>query len=123
MQKLSRPWKILLGFAVAFWLMIGMMVLFSSESKTPEQLKTDAIEKHFDPWDGSHRELTKAIKAYLKDPDSYEHVSTTYQEEGEFLMVKTTYRASNSFGGITLESVVGVCDPVSGKVIQWESVR
>jgi hypothetical protein len=33
-----------------------------SSPKTPEQVRSERIEKNFDAWDGSHRGLTELIK-------------------------------------------------------------
>ena len=55
-------------------------------------------------WDGSLSVVERWVKGRLKDPDSYEHVSTTIPvEDGAFWRVGTSYRAKNSFGAKVLE--------------------
>lgn len=36
----------------------------------------------------------------MNDPDSYEHDETVYWDMGDHLVVKTTYRGKNAFGGV-----------------------
>ena len=76
MKKLSTGWKIFLFSTVLIWVFI-LAAVFVSNEDTPEDVAKQKIEKLFDPWDGSHRELTKVIKSNLRDPDTYEHIETT----------------------------------------------
>tara|TARA_R110002050_G_scaffold228586_1_gene364218 strand:+ start:495 stop:1190 length:696 start_codon:yes stop_codon:yes gene_type:complete len=61
--------------------------------------REEIIESQFSAWDGSHRNLEKYIKKNMNDPDSYEHVQTVYWDQGDYLVVKTTFRGNNAFGG------------------------
>lgn len=36
----------------------------------------------------------------MNDPDSYEHDETVYWDRGDHLVVRTTYRGKNAFGGV-----------------------
>ena len=75
------------------------------------------IEKAFNNWDGSHIELTKIIKATMNDPDSYKHVETKYSDKGDYLIVKTTFRGKNAFGGVVTNWISAKCG-LNGKVIE-----
>lgn len=59
-------------------------------------------------WDGSHREVVKAVKKSLNDPSSFDHDAThvTPLSEGQH-QFEMTYRAKNSFGALVLNKVVG----------------
>lgn len=82
--------------------------------------KYDLIKGSFSAWDGSHRELERQIKATLEDPDSYEHIKTSYTDLGENLLISTKYRAKNSFGGYVI-TTVGATATYGGEVIDfWE---
>lgn len=70
-----------------------------------EKARTAEIESQFSAWDGSHRNLTRFIKDSMNDPKSYDHVETTYIDKGDYLIVKTTFRGSNAFGGIVINTV------------------
>ncbi len=70
--------------------------------KTQEELRKEKIERHFSQWDGSHKVLTRRIKESMNDPDSYEHVGTTYMDMGNHLIVTTEFRGKNAFGGVVL---------------------
>lgn len=76
---------------------------------TAEQAAADArkkrIERGFSAWDGSHRELEAFIKKAMNDPDSYSHVETVWWDRGDHLVVRTTYRGKNAFGGVVKEWV------------------
>jgi hypothetical protein len=58
------------------------------------------LEGGFSAWDGSHCGLTKVIKESMNDPKSYEHVDTKYWDMGDHLVVTTTFRGKNAFGGV-----------------------
>ena len=63
------------------------------------------IEEQFSGWDGSHINLTQAIKQAMNDPKSYEHVETVYWDMNDHLIVQTKYRGNNAFGGKVLGMV------------------
>jgi hypothetical protein len=95
----------------------------SSSSRTPpkpktqEELRTERLEGGFSAWDGSHRGLTSLIKKTMNDPKSYEHVETTYGDKGDHLIVKTTFRGKNAFGGVVANWVMAKTD-LDGNVIE-----
>lgn len=62
--------------------------------------RQEIIESQFSGWDGSHPGLTDIIKKSMKDPSSYEHVETVYWDEGDYILVKTTFRGKNSFNAL-----------------------
>lgn len=63
------------------------------------------IKEQFSVWDGSHVNLTKLIKKTMNDPDSYEHVETKYWIMKDHLIVNTTFRGKNGFGGMVQNTV------------------
>lgn len=69
--------------------------------------RKEMIEKQFSVWDGSHIKLTRLIKAAMNDPDSYDHVSTTYSESRDFLIIVTQFRGNNAFGAKVKQTVKG----------------
>ena len=75
------------------------------------------IEKQFSPWDGSHRVLEKLIKRAMNDPNSYEHAETIYWDKGDFLVVQTTYRGKNAFGGV-VKNFVRAKVSLDGQILQ-----
>lgn len=84
--------------------------LFAIEAE--EAQKKRAAEEHeakiarqFNPWDGSHRALEKAIKETMNDPDSYKHVETKYGDHGDYLTLTTKVRGKNAFGGVITSTV------------------
>ena len=91
---------ILLGFLVVP--VIGAALL--KDSPAPPSPRQEKINRIFSPWDGSCRPLEKIIKESMNDPNSYEHVSTIFWDKGDFLLVETTFRGKNAFGGIVTNS-------------------
>ena len=75
------------------------------------------IDKQFSEIDGSHHNLTRLIKKAMHNPKSYEHVETTYVDRYDHLIVITTYRGSNVYGGIVKNTVRAKVD-ISGNVVE-----
>lgn len=75
------------------------------------------IENQFSSWDGSHRNLERFIKKAMNDPESYEHDETSYWDKGSYLIVKTTYRGKNAFGGI-VRNFVKAKVSIDGQILQ-----
>lgn len=75
------------------------------------------IETQFSSWDGSHRGLEKVVKDAMNDPDSYEHVETRYIDNGNYLIVITSFRGKNAFGGVVKNTVRAKVD-MNGNVLQ-----
>ena len=111
------------------WIIAGIFAvglisaIFNSGSQdqgptpTPGDSRKEQIEKQFSSWDGSHRGLTKLIKASMNDPKSYDHVDTVYVDEGDSLKVKTTFRGKNAFGGVVINWIWARVD-FEGNVIE-----
>ncbi|MFP4356241.1 MAG: hypothetical protein ACLFUJ_14070 [Phycisphaerae bacterium] len=89
--------------------------LAAAEAKRKEERK-ERIESGFSAWDGSHRGLTKVIKASMNDPKSYDHVETVYWDQGDHLIVRTTFRGKNAFGGVVANWVKAKVD-LDGNVL------
>ena len=68
------------------------------------------IDRQFSSWDGSHRNLERYIKKLMNDPSSYDHVETVYWDRGNCLIVKTTFRGKNAFGGVVINSIKAKVD-------------
>lgn len=77
----------------------------------------NSIKKQFSSWDGSHRNLEQSIKNSMNDPDSYEHVETKYIDKGSHLVVVTTFRGRNSFGGKVINKVTAKVD-LNGSILE-----
>jgi len=113
-----------LVYAVAVVVMLIMFYNFhlywdSRETTTEtsqEQTREERIQKGFSRWDGSHRALTREIKNSMHDPSSYQHVETVFRDDGEHLIVRTTYRGKNVFGGVVTNRVTAKVD-LNGNVI------
>lgn len=61
-------------------------------------------------WDGSHRPFSNAVKAMMRDPESFEHIKTTVGpvDDKGLNSINMQYRARNGFGGMNVSVAVGV---------------
>lgn len=84
--------------------------------KTAADIRNDRIKAGFSSWNGAHLGLEKRIKQCMKNPDSYEHVKTTYLEKDGGLVVITQYRGTNSFGAVITEQATARTD-IDGNVV------
>lgn len=82
-----------------------------------EEERIKRIKRGFSEWDGSHKGLTKVIKSMMNDPGSYKHVETMYWNQGDHLIVRTSFRGKNAFGGIVLNWVKAKVD-LDGNVLE-----
>lgn len=65
-------------------------------------------------WSGAHRGVVAAVKAQLRNPDSFEHIETRITPvsgEGAHQLFMD-YRAENGFGGMTISTALAVVQQV-----------
>jgi hypothetical protein len=79
--------------------------------------RKEKIESQFSAWDGAHHNLERMIKKNMNDPDSYDHIETTYWDMGDHLVVLTKFRGKNAFGGKVINMVKAKVD-LDGNVIK-----
>jgi len=88
-----------------------------NEKKRTTEERKKKLGLQFSVWDGSHRTLEKLIKATMNDPRSYEHVETVYWDMEEHLIVRTTFRGKNIYGGVVPNWVKAKID-LDGNIIE-----
>lgn len=86
---------------------------------TPAEQREARIVAQFSAWDGAHRNLEAAVKRAMNDPDSYEHIDTTYTDRGDHVFLRTNFRGNNAFGGKVVNQVVAKAD-LDGNIIELE---
>jgi hypothetical protein len=67
--------------------------------------RRELVEKQFSSLDGNHYNFTAIIKNAMNDPRSFQHVRTTYVDQGESILVTTQFRGTNSFGGVVVNTM------------------
>jgi len=77
----------------------------AEQERLISEVRRNAIEKQFSPWDGSHIKIERLIKQSMGDPDSYEHVKTSYFDQKDHLIVNLVYRGRNAYGGTVQEQI------------------
>jgi hypothetical protein len=92
-------------------------VVDEAPKKDSTTLAQEKINALFSAWDGSLPQLEKIIKKSMNDPDSYEHVETKYWVIENNLIVLTSFRGKNGFGG-TVKNYVKAKVDFEGNVIE-----
>lgn len=112
-----------IGCLVIVGLLIALVAMCSdgTESKTDPAIAAADRQKGFhclSSWDGESNQMSRAVQAQLRDPDSFEHIETriTPNKEGKHT-VFLKYRARNGFGGMNVEQAIGQVDHESCEVI------
>jgi predicted nucleic acid-binding Zn-ribbon protein len=79
---------------------------------TPADLRREQIAQQFSGWDGSHTATEQAIRARMNNPDSYQHVVTTYVDHGpgRGMRVTTKFRGTNGFNAVVVNFAVAEVD-------------
>lgn len=69
----------------------------------------DWITSQFSAWNGSIPKANEMIKEHMNNPNSFEHVETTYENLGLHKGIRflVTYRGTNAFGGIVTNQAKG----------------
>ncbi len=89
----------------------------ASNVSATQEGREKKIERQFSIWDGSHRGLTKVIKNSMNDPESYKHVETRHWIMDDHIIVSTTFRGTNAFGG-TVANTVKAKVSLDGEVLE-----
>jgi hypothetical protein len=82
-----------------------------------KERREDELKKQFSAWDGSHRNLEKLVKQAMNDSDSYEHIETVYWDQGDHLIVRTTFSGKNAYNA-TVKNVVKAKVSNEGEVLE-----
>lgn len=114
-----KGWQGCLGILV-FGLLFAGIMSFNDADKPPlsaAEQRIEQLSKQFSPFNGSHLQLTPLIKSSMKNPDSYDHIKTVYIDKGDYLIVETQYRGTNSFGAV-VPNVTRAKVAIDGQVIE-----
>ncbi|MBP0613568.1 hypothetical protein J8J42_10975 [Chryseobacterium sp. cx-311] len=69
-----------------------------------------SADKNISSWDRSNPVLVKEVKKTMKDPDSFEHIETTFDYKKDKVIGEMQYRGTNSFGAKVISTTKGVFD-------------
>ncbi|EKT3964512.1 hypothetical protein AAIP55_001994 [Flavobacterium psychrophilum] len=78
--------------------------------------RTHLIQRQFAGFSGANRYVEDYIKENMNDPDSYEHIQTTYTDKGSYIIVYTKFRGTNSFGAKIIQVATAKVD-INGNVL------
>lgn len=94
----------------------------ASEVKTQDKVRDARVQKQFSSWDGSHQGVAKYIKQSLRDPKSFEHVDTQFDDRVINLVVTTTYWYKDAAGQKVKGSITAKVD-LDGNILEVLSKR
>jgi DNA-directed RNA polymerase subunit RPC12/RpoP len=94
------------------------MIESSEVIKAPRQVILEKVQGQFSLWNGEHIELSRILKKQMHDPDSYEHEETVYWIRKDHLVIRTTYRGNNTFGG-KVKGLVKAKVSFDGEVLEF----
>lgn len=86
------------------------------ETIRKKQNRNEKIESLFSFWDGALKTLVRCVKESMNDPGSFEHVQTTYADNGTYLTVRMVYRGKNAFNATIVNAITAKVD-LDGNVI------
>lgn len=79
-------------------------------------------DKNISAWDRSNPKLVSATKKRMENPDSFEHIETTFDYKKDMVEATMTFRGNNAFGGKVLNVVKGIFD-YDGNLIEIADAR
>lgn len=88
--------------------------------------EAERIAIQLSPVDGSKAEVVQYVKARIKNPDSFRHISTTFARpgKGDAVAVFTMqYSAENDLGATVHSRVFATCDIKTGKVLSVSGLK
>lgn len=119
-EGLREPVSKVFAFAMIAMCIVGFIFYahftVNKEPLTDAERHKQRIQGQFSAWDGSHRNLTDFIKRSMHNPASYEHVTTRYVNKGDHLIIVTSFRGTNAFGGVVQNTLTAKAD-LDGQII------
>ncbi len=96
---------------------LDLDLVLAGEEERIRAERREMVEEQFSPWNGRHLILTARIKEAMNNPKSYEHVRTTFRDDGDYITVQTTFRGTNSFNAIVPTTITAKCS-IDGQVLE-----
>lgn len=122
--KLHPALNLLLAIAIFFIVIKSCNSCAAKEYAEMEELKFSnypewrhrKVMALVDP-DGSIDEVEYAVQKLLKDPSSYEHISTQFDPVGDSFKIVTRFSGKNSFGAVVPHVAEATID-IEGNVLE-----
>lgn len=86
-----------------------------SSFEKPKATK-DEVEKWMSGWNGSIRDFVTKVKSDLKDPESFKHIETSYNNKNSRVIVRMKFSAKNAIGGNLSNIAEGILNIQDGTV-------
>lgn len=102
----------MLGIVIAV-LCLGLYVF--ADKDTIKKPRSEQVQALFFA-DGTNYEVIKLVKKNMNDPKSFEHVETSYADNGADVVVFMKFRGNNAFGAKVLSEAVASVAPATGEV-------
>lgn len=106
MKIFTKPNLMFAGLMIVIIMLAVSLANNSDPTKNEPPTQQQLIERQFNPWNGSHIDLTRRIKKDMNDPDSFEHVETTFRRENGNIIVYEKFRGTNKFGAVVTNEII-----------------
>ncbi|KFL28882.1 hypothetical protein JP74_00495 [Devosia sp. 17-2-E-8] len=119
-NRSNRPWWIWPGGGLLA-LMAVSFALRPSDSDLAEEKQ--AGFHCLSAWNGSHQALVDEIKGELREPNSFEHISTEVTKikpDGTHGLIMK-YRARNGLGGMAVENIAATYRNSDCNLVGWQT--
>lgn len=109
------------------WVAFGLFVTLAYAAQPTEAERAERKAKGLhclSGWNRQHDELVANVKANLRDPESFETISTRVSSRsvgGEHL-IQMQYRARNGFGGMVVAHAAGMFRGSDCFLITWHQL-
>lgn len=81
------------------------------------ETKAKSIQNQFSSWNGAHINLERTIKTSMNDPKSFEHIESSYIDQGDYILVQTRFRGTNAFSAKVINVVKAKVD-LQGTILE-----
>ncbi len=78
----------------------------------------DFEKKCLSPWDGSNIKLKRYVKERMNDPESFEHIKTSYRLFTDYAVLTMRFRGKNAFNALVTNKVVAKINLENCEVIE-----
>ena len=96
---------------------LDLDLVLAGEEERIRAERREMVEAAFSAWDGAHIGLAAFIKENMNNPKSYDHVKTTFRDDGDYITVQTTFRGTNAFNAIVPTTITAKCS-LDGQVLE-----
>ena len=111
---------------MAVFIIVGtpLAIIFMTNAPSSNSTQSQqAPEAFFSGWNGENKELVTAVKSDMHSPDSFEHVETRYNDNGDSFGMLMKFRGTNGFGAVVTQQVTADIDKKTRQLSNLKQTR